>query len=186
MPTITTVGESLYWCYANLAMAHAAVTAQASAYTKTHFIIRSRLFKGLNSKTMNPGSIADDERLKMILPQACHYCGDKNRLSIDHLIPKAKGGLDRAENMVCACKSCNSAKGDTDLLDWYAARNRFPPLLLLRRYLKMAIEISLQADLMDVKIADAPQLPFSLNSIPHAFPKPDQLVLWIVPLETSQ
>lgn len=183
MPTITTVGESLYWCYANLAMAHAAVTAQSSTYSRTHFIIRSRLFKGLSSKTMNPGSIADDERLKMILPQACNYCGDRNKLSIDHLIPKAKGGADRAENIVWACGSCNSAKGDSDLLDWYTVRNMFPPLLLLRRYLKIAIEVSLHRNLMDVKITEAPSLPFALQSIPHVFPKPDQLVLWVIPLD---
>lgn len=109
---------------------------------------------------MNLGSIADDERLKMILLQACHYCGNRGKLSIDHLMPKVKGGLDRAENMVWACRSCNSAKGDRHLLDWYAARNMFPPLLLLRRYLKIAIEICLKANLMDVKIAEAPSYPF--------------------------
>jgi hypothetical protein len=182
-PTIKTIGNSLYWCYANLAMAHSALTKQSSSYGKTHFIIRSKLYTGLQNASMNLGSIADDERLKMILPQVCNYCGAKTKLSIDHLIPRAKGGADKAENMVWACKSCNSAKSDTDLLDWYQAKEMFPPLLLLRRYLKIAIEFCRESELMEVNISDAPELPFNLNSIPHNFPKPTELKLWIVPLE---
>ncbi|MDO9100746.1 MAG: hypothetical protein Q7J20_10410 [Candidatus Nitrotoga sp.] len=68
---ITTVGELLHWSYANLAMAHSAITAKAEKYGRTQFMIRSRLYSGLNKQTMSIGSLADDERLKMVLPQAC-------------------------------------------------------------------------------------------------------------------
>ena len=183
MPTIRTIGDTLYWCYANLAMAHSAVESRSSVYSQTHFMIRSRLYSGLQKGTMDLGSIADDERLKMILPQACNYCGNKSNLSIDHLIPKAKGGADKAGNMVWACKSCNSAKSDTDLLDWYNTKNVFPPLLLLRRYLKIAIEFCREANLLTINVEESPELPFSLKSIPHNFPKPTELVLWVIPLE---
>jgi hypothetical protein len=161
-------------------MAHAAVNAKATSYNKTHYIIRSKLFKGLKEQTMSLGSIADDERLKMILPQACCYCGSKQNLSIDHLIPKARGGSDDAENMVWACRSCNSAKRDSDMLDWYLGKGIFPPLLLLRRYLKVVIKISIDNEVLDTKIDDAPSLPFSLTSVPHKFPKPSELSLWVV------
>ncbi|MGH8559106.1 MAG: hypothetical protein ACRESZ_16950 [Methylococcales bacterium] len=68
---IITVGESLYWSYANLAMAHSAVAANVEKYGRTHFMIRARLYAGLNKQTMNIGALAEDERLKMVLPQAC-------------------------------------------------------------------------------------------------------------------
>lgn len=42
----------------------------------------------------------------------CQYCGDKNELTIDHLIPKAKGGKTIWNNLVTACKKCNSSKGN--------------------------------------------------------------------------
>src|ERR1017187_7212079 len=42
---------------------------------------------------------------------ACHYCGAKKRLSVDHKIPVSQGGSTEAENLVIACKSCNSKKG---------------------------------------------------------------------------
>jgi 5-methylcytosine-specific restriction endonuclease McrA len=42
----------------------------------------------------------------------CAYCGDRrDRLSIDHIIPKSRGGKTTFENCVAACKSCNLKKG---------------------------------------------------------------------------
>jgi len=41
----------------------------------------------------------------------CHYCG-QDADTVDHLIPIVKGGDPMSmENMVAACKRCNSAKG---------------------------------------------------------------------------
>lgn len=42
----------------------------------------------------------------------CAYCGvDNVRLTIDHIVPKAKGGKSTFENCVASCKPCNSRKG---------------------------------------------------------------------------
>jgi len=44
------------------------------------------------------------------------YCGSKHRqLTIDHIVPKVKGGKDTWENLVTACHRCNNLKGDLDL-----------------------------------------------------------------------
>ncbi|PJZ39581.1 HNH endonuclease [Leptospira kmetyi] len=43
----------------------------------------------------------------------CHYCGRKfppEELTMDHLIPLAKGGKSIKANLVPACKECNFAK----------------------------------------------------------------------------
>ena len=43
----------------------------------------------------------------------CQYCSTlKEPLTIDHVKPKVKGGLDIWENLVTACKPCNQKKGD--------------------------------------------------------------------------
>ena len=42
----------------------------------------------------------------------CQYCGSTKSLTIDHVIPKSKGGEDTWENLVVACSSCNVKKGD--------------------------------------------------------------------------
>lgn len=44
----------------------------------------------------------------------CQYCGKRYsspRLSLDHVLPKSRGGADTWENIVCACLKCNVDKG---------------------------------------------------------------------------
>ena len=38
-------------------------------------------------------------------------------MTVDHLVPKHKGGKFTWENLVCACPQCNSRKGDRDLTE---------------------------------------------------------------------
>ncbi|MCX2745811.1 HNH endonuclease [Mangrovivirga sp. M17] len=43
----------------------------------------------------------------------CQYCGKSSDLTVDHLIPKAKGGKTTWSNLVTACKRCNTVKGNS-------------------------------------------------------------------------
>lgn len=43
----------------------------------------------------------------------CQYCGSIKKLTIDHVIPKSRGGEDTWENMVVACSTCNTKKGNS-------------------------------------------------------------------------
>jgi hypothetical protein len=56
----------------------------------------------------------------------CQYCGATKALTIDHVIPKSKGGKDTWDNLVVACSSCNSKKGDTLLEDTNMTLTRKP------------------------------------------------------------
>jgi hypothetical protein len=162
-------------------MAHAAVGDGAERYGVPHFVIRARLHKGLSEGTMKVGSMLDDERLKMNLPQCCAYCGSVGKLSLDHLIPRIAGGQDSGDNVVWACRSCNSSKGGRDLLVWMKSKDRFPPLMLLRRYLKLALAHSTVNGLLEVSLSEAADLPFAIDHIPTSYPKPVDLVLWVEP-----
>ncbi|MBS1952982.1 MAG: HNH endonuclease [Cyanobacteria bacterium SZAS-4] len=43
----------------------------------------------------------------------CQYCGDRRHdLTIDHIVPRSKGGTDSWDNVVAACLKCNVKKGD--------------------------------------------------------------------------
>ncbi|MBN2570923.1 MAG: HNH endonuclease [Ignavibacteriales bacterium] len=43
----------------------------------------------------------------------CAYCGRGDLpLTLDHIIPKSRGGDDSWENLVSACLKCNNKKGD--------------------------------------------------------------------------
>lgn len=47
----------------------------------------------------------------------CFFCGNYGD-TIDHLLPKAKGGHTTPVNCVCACNECNQSKADRDLEDF--------------------------------------------------------------------
>jgi len=40
----------------------------------------------------------------------CGYCGAPGALAVDHRLPIARGGTNRIENLIPACKTCNSRK----------------------------------------------------------------------------
>lgn len=62
-------------------------------------------------------SLANWQKRRILLRQdkSCFYCGKKLTLSsstLDHCIPKSKGGSDDFDNLVLACKKCNQDKAD--------------------------------------------------------------------------
>ena len=43
---------------------------------------------------------------------ACQYCGARTSLTVDHVIPRSKGGTSGWDNIVASCAPCNRRKGD--------------------------------------------------------------------------
>jgi len=74
----------------------------------------------------------------------CQYCGKSlplEELTVDHVVPKSKGGGADWSNSVTACKCCNNKKGNRTPLDADMSLIRQPgvprtePYLLIRRTL---------------------------------------------------
>lgn len=42
----------------------------------------------------------------------CQYCGSREDLTFDHVVPRSKGGQTTWDNVVAACSPCNLRKGD--------------------------------------------------------------------------
>jgi 5-methylcytosine-specific restriction endonuclease McrA len=42
----------------------------------------------------------------------CQYCGSHSSLTVDHVIPKSKGGGSSWDNIVASCAPCNRRKGN--------------------------------------------------------------------------
>ena len=42
----------------------------------------------------------------------CQYCGSRGSLTVDHVIPRSKGGGSTWENIVASCAPCNRRKGN--------------------------------------------------------------------------
>jgi 5-methylcytosine-specific restriction endonuclease McrA len=41
----------------------------------------------------------------------CQYCGSRSNLTVDHVVPRSKGGPSSWENIVASCAPCNRRKG---------------------------------------------------------------------------
>ncbi len=53
----------------------------------------------------------------------CYYCGSKTppqELTMDHIVPIARGGKSTRGNVVPCCKSCNNAKKQLLPMEWEA------------------------------------------------------------------
>jgi len=77
----------------------------------TSFMRRSQ--KRKNAATAN--------QVEQIMKRArgfCVYCGKHKPLTLDHVAPLSRGGDHRRTNLVPACRSCNSSKGASDVVNW--------------------------------------------------------------------
>lgn len=74
---------------------------------------------------MSKGSNYDTESVLERDSHSCVYCGGTQNLCVDHVLPITQGGTDDDDNLVCACKKCNSGKaGRTPEQAGYQWRNK--------------------------------------------------------------
>jgi len=129
---VRTLRDLVYWQYAKL-------IAESAGYgkTKNYGFIMDRFKKLKNGEIQWSRSIKEyiKERER---PNECIYCGGKESLSADHLIPQSRGGPDTGDNAITACKKCNSSKRDRGIYEWYGLEKRNEiPRIVEGKYLKL-------------------------------------------------
>jgi 5-methylcytosine-specific restriction endonuclease McrA len=106
------------WYQANLEYARAAKRAEYYAepeafYARNH-VRKARLADAVCGHGAN---CVTKDLLKSIYAQSCLYCG-RQAESADHFNPITRGGLNCVENLVPACKSCNSSKNNREPIEF--------------------------------------------------------------------
>ncbi len=134
-PAIKTIGDLIYYQYAK-------IMAQSAGMGKNYRFIMDRV------ERLRSGQIKMSDALREIKKQfkeaerKCEFCGGTKELSFDHIIPHSRGGPDSAENLVLACRGCNSSKGDKGLYEWYGLdRKDGLPRIVAGKYLKLLYEL---------------------------------------------
>lgn len=54
----------------------------------------------------------------MVHTRFCYYCGkqvSRQKVTVDHVVPRSKGGSNSSRNKVDACRPCNEAKGSLSI-----------------------------------------------------------------------
>jgi 5-methylcytosine-specific restriction endonuclease McrA len=76
-------------------------------------------------------------RIKLTTPavlardgHVCAYCKKHNATTVDHVVPRSRGGAHVWENVVAACRRCNGKKADRLLADlgWTLDRTPYAPV----------------------------------------------------------
>jgi len=81
----------------------------ASAYSAFYLpaVVKTRVYD------KQKGSIALSRKNVLIRDHhSCTYCGARDDLTIDHIVPASKGGEWSWTNLTTACAKCNNRKGD--------------------------------------------------------------------------
>lgn len=83
-----------------------------------------------------------NRRLSRIYTEAggiCFYCNEailENEATMDHKIPRCRGGSNDDENMVLSCQIDNSMKSFLTAEEYIETLERYPDLIILRGSLK--------------------------------------------------
>ncbi len=89
------------------------VLRSAQAEWPVPSVIRRREY--INVRRRREASSAKRLRIYMRDKFRCQYCGDKRaatELTLDHIVPRSRGGDNSPINIVAACLACNNRKGD--------------------------------------------------------------------------
>jgi len=100
--------------------------AYAAAYNKANpDKANSSAMRRYVRKLGAPGDHTTDQWLSLLTSYhgKCVYCGAK-ATARDHITPLADGGSNDIENIVPACKSCNSSKRTRPLLVWMLIKHK--------------------------------------------------------------
>lgn len=102
------------------------VRERARKWSRDHPVEKARQRHARRAREVGaPGAwMASEWRaLRESLGDRCAYCGSTQRLTIDHVVPLVRGGSNSIDNLIVACRSCNSRKGTLTALE-FAERTR--------------------------------------------------------------
>jgi 5-methylcytosine-specific restriction endonuclease McrA len=145
---VKTIRELIYFQYAKI-IAKSAFRENAK---KTHYGFIKNTFRDLVNDEKKWSDILREDKQLIESDKECVYCGTKENLSWEHIVPKSLlinercPSCDRIQgihNQIWACRSCNSKKSTKGLYHFY--RELYPkvknlsdqlPALLEKKYLK--------------------------------------------------
>lgn len=81
----------------------------------------------LYGKEYQNGNLKDTKLRKFLMEKynnSCVYCGSKEKLEVEHILSKSKGGTDSIKNLTLSCRKCNELKNNLSLKQFGKLINR--------------------------------------------------------------
>ncbi len=148
---VRTVGDEIFYEYAKL------ISRAAKGRIDYGFV--TDRFKALRSREIRMSDTISEWYMERRLEDACVYCGSTENLSADHLIPKSRGGSNSSDNVVVACKSCNSERGNKGVYVWLGIKGKDNiHRIVAGKYLKLLYEMHSVENTLELPAAEISRL----------------------------
>ena len=142
-PFVKTIREEILYEYAKL--------ISRSAYGSLERGFITDRFKKLRDGHITMSDTIREWEREQELPTQCVFCGAVDDLTTDHLIPRSRGGDDSADNLVLACSSCNTSRGDKGVFEWLGLKRKDElHRLVAGKYLKELLRAHEVAKTLDI------------------------------------
>ena len=113
---VKTVNDVIYWQYAKL-------ISNSAKFGKANYGFVMSKFKELQSGKISWSTTTREWLREHENPNECIYCGSKENLTTEHILPKSRGGPDIPDNVIKACRKCNLEKGSKRMYEWKGLEN---------------------------------------------------------------
>lgn len=114
---IKSVKDIIFWQYAK-------IIADSANIGKKNFGFVMAKFKELQTGKIHWSDSIREYVKEHEHPEACIYCGEITKLTLEHILPQSRGGENITDNTVWVCRSCNSGKGAKRLYEWKGLDNK--------------------------------------------------------------
>ena len=142
-PVVKTIRDLIFWQYAKI------ISESAGTGKANYGFIMDR-FKKLSSGEINWSTSIREYVREREDPERCVYCSSGVSLSLEHILPKSRGGPDDPSNAIWICRKCNSSKGNRRLYEWYGLDSRNSiPRIAEGKYLKLLHELHSQKETLN-------------------------------------
>ena len=116
-PAVKSIRDLIFWQYAKI------ISESAHFGKKNYGFIMSK-YKDLQGGKVHWSTSIREYIREHEDPNICIYCGVQGRLTLEHILPRARGGPDIPENGAWVCGQCNSSKGAKRLYEWKGLKNK--------------------------------------------------------------
>lgn len=141
---VKSIRDLIFWQYAKI--------IATSAGMDNYRFITSR-YQKLRKNEITWSSAIREYIKERESPNECAYCGSKEKLTLEHILPTARNGPNIADNAVWVCKSCNSSKGAKRLYEWFGLDNANNiPRIAEGKYLKLLYDLHEQNGTLDLSV----------------------------------
>lgn len=101
---VRTIKDVIFWQYAK-------IISESAKFGKENYGFIMSKFKELQNGKIRWSSTIREWVKEHERPNECIYCGLKNDLTVEHILPRCCSGPDVPDNAIMVCKKCNSSKG---------------------------------------------------------------------------